>query len=339
MTAIRTRQHARNIEALVLPNTTIDRLADEALTIARSFGSYRPSEAATRTLQLHNRVQTAIDQTRRPVQQQRLYFILAQAAALLSSASVDLGLWPTAMSYASATAEYGKIIGHSGVLAYARGMQSTIAFWTGQASEAVGYAQAAVEVAPIGVATVRAQSVLARAWAHRGAVEQVRHAVRAADDARTVEGTDELHDEVGGELGFNEPRLARNTSTAWLQVDRPLEAMAAAQVAVQLLLRQQNPVWGTLQAEACLDLATCQLIGGQADAAEETLAQAETTLAPLWQMPADWKRIGVLGRVERLRMLLAAPQWRGVAVARNLADTAANFAAVGPTPPPPLPSA
>ncbi|WP_243715167.1 hypothetical protein [Micromonospora sp. KC207] len=109
-----------------------------------------------------------------------------------------------------------------------------------------------------------------------------------------------LHDAVGGEFGFTASQQARCASTAWLQVDSLNEATKAATVALKLAATQDATPWST---EARVDLATCHLPGGRLDAAQETLT-------PLWSVPAEWRRTGLLGRLGRVQELLSALRGR-----------------------------
>jgi DNA-binding XRE family transcriptional regulator len=324
-------EHAMDSGAWAVSDTSIEQLRDDAIRIARGFALLTPAVAVSETLRIRDLAVTSLERTRRPAQQQELYLLTAQAAALLASASVDLGLWAAAMQYARATETYGEVIGHAGVRAYAKGMQATVAYWTGHPTEAVQHAHAAVDVAPAGIARVRAYCVLARAWSHRGAGNEVVQALAAADDARGDHGADVLHDVIGGEFGFTASQQARCASTAWLQADRPQQAITAAATALEIAAAQPAAPWTTVQAEARVDLATCQLLSGRLDAAQETLT-------PLWSIPPDWRRTGLLGRLRRIEDLLATDAWRQVPAARQAAERVASFAATRPAPPA-LPSA
>lgn len=321
-----TSEHAMDAGAWAVSDATVEQLRDDATRIARTFTQLTPAVAVSETLRVRNLAVGLLERTRRPRQQQELYLVVAQAAALLASESVDLGLWRSAREYARAAYTYGEVIGHDGVRAYARGMQATIAYWTGQPAEAVEYAEAAVALAPAGVARVRALSVLARAWSHRGAGDEVKQAITAAEDARVADGRDLLHDIVGGEFGYTAAHQARSTSTAWLQVGRAEPAIAAAATALELAGNQPGDPWSTVPAEARVDLATCQLLAGQLD-------DARDTLAPLWSMPASWRRIGLVGRVYRVQRVLAEPTWRGVPKAQRMAQLAAGFVGAHGAPP------
>lgn len=320
-----TSEHAMDAGAWSVSEATIDQLRDDATHIARNFTLLTAAVAVSETLRVRDLAVTALERTRRPSQQQELYLITGQAAALLASASIDLGLWVSAMQYARAADTYGEIIGHPGIRTYARGMQATVAYWTGHREAAVRYAQAAVDIAPPGMARVRALCVLARAWAHRGAADKVRRALAAADSAHCDDGNDVLHDVIGGEFGFTSSQQARCASTAWLQAERPEAATAAATKALELAAQATTP-WSTVEAEARVDLATCQLLSGRLDAAREALS-------PLWSIPPDWRRTGLLGRLGRVQNLLSTARWRHVPEARQVAGLAKSFVAERPVPP------
>ncbi|WP_028192760.1 helix-turn-helix domain-containing protein [Salinispora pacifica] len=321
-----TSKHAMDAGARAVSDLTIEQLRDDAIGIARGFGQLTPAATINEALRVRGLAVEALERTRRPGQQHELYLITAQAAALLASAAADLGLWSPAMQYARAADTYGEIIGHHGVRAYARGMQATIAYWTGRYEEAVRYAAAAVDIAPPGVAHVRAQYVLARAWAHRGAVNEVRAALTSADDARSQDGNDVLHDVIGGEFGFTASQQARCASTAWLRVNKPEEATTAATQALRLAATPRGMPWSTVEGEARIDLAMCHLSTRQLDAAQDTLT-------PLWSTPPEWRRTGLLGRLDRMQELLTTDPWYQVPQARQLAERAESFVAARPTPP------
>lgn len=168
--------------------------------------------------------------------------------------------------------------------------------------------------------------MLARAWAHRGAVNEVRAALTSADDARSQDGNDVLHDVIGGEFGFTASQQARCASTAWLRVNRPEEATTAATQALRLAATPRGAPWSTVEGEARIDLAMCHLSTRQLDAAQDTLT-------PLWSTPPEWRRTGLLGRLDRMRELLTTDPWYQVPQARQLAERAESFVAARPTPP------
>lgn len=317
-----TREHALNAGALAVSDVAIEQLRDDVTRLARRFPELELQQIVGETLRIRDLAVRLLEHTRRPAQQSELYLIVAQAAALLASESVDLGLWSPAMQYARAAYAYGEIVGHAGACAYARGMQATIAYWTGQVDDAVQYAQAAADLAPAGVARVRAYSVLARALAYRGDAGAVTTAIATAADARSQAGRDELHDVVGGEFGFTVEQQARCDGTALLQVGQVMQATDAARRALDLASATQAQ-WPTVVAEARVDLAACLLLGGQLDA-------VEPTLAPVWAMPPQWRRAGLIGRIDSLRGSLNDRRWRGSSIARSTVDRAEAFVAARP---------
>lgn len=332
-TALDTRTFARNAGASAVPDTDIAELLTEIADLARAYGSQPPGAVGVRALYLHDRARGWLDNTRRLTQQTDLYLALGQCSALLTSATSDLGLWTTAEQYAAAAYDYGDSIGHAGMRAYALGLQAMIAYWTGRPAGAVGFGLRAVEAAPVGLATVRAQSLLARAWSHRGASDQVDLALQAAQAAWEEEGGDEMHDPAGGEFSWSRPQHERSASTAWLRVGRHDDASVAATHALQLIRSRAANAGGALEAEARADLAACLILRGQPDAAQEALVPVVKVLSPLWNTPADWRRAGMVSRMERIPVLLADPRWRGVSQAQDLLDMTRAFLATRPSVP------
>lgn len=148
-----TSKHAMDTGASrAVSDLTIEQLRDDAIGIARGIGQLTPTATINEALRVRGLAVEALERTRRPGQQHERDLITVQATVLLASAAVDLGLWSPAMQYARAAGTYGEIIGHAGVRAYARGMQATIAYWTGRNEEAVRYAAAAASPVPPGSA-------------------------------------------------------------------------------------------------------------------------------------------------------------------------------------------
>ncbi len=315
-----TSAHAMDAGAAAAAEETLEQLREDVIRIARDFDNQPPGVMFGETLRVRNLAFRALERTRRPAQQTDLYLVAAQCAGLACGACMDLSLWDAAMEFARAGYTYAEVIDHDGARAYSRGMQAQVAYWTGRTREALQYALAAAELAPVGVARVRAQSVLARAWSYRGGVAEVHTAVAAADAARDAEGSDDLHDRIGGEFGFSEIRQARCGGTAFLRVGEAEEAARHTRRALELYAAAPPGPWSTVEAEARADLAASQLLTDQLEAAGETLA-------PIWDMPVAWRRNGLSGRVDHLHSLLSAPRWRSSATARSLADHAEDFVA------------
>ncbi|MCI0688541.1 MAG: XRE family transcriptional regulator [Sporichthyaceae bacterium] len=299
---------------------TLEQLREDVVRIARNFDNQPPAVMFAETLRVRNLAVRALEQTRRPAQQADLYLVAAQCAGLACGACMDLSLWDAAMEFARAGYTYAEVIDHDGARAYSRGMQAQIAYWTGRTREALQYALAAAELAPAGIAQVRAQSILARAWSHRGDVAEVHAAIAAAEEGRDTDGDDDLHDTIGGEFGFSAIRQARCGGTAFLRVGEAEHAARHTRHALELVAAGPQGPWSSVEAEARSDLAASQLLIGQLDAVVDSLA-------PIWDMPVAWRRNGLSGRVDHLRTLLSAPRWRGSAAARGLADQAEEFIA------------
>ncbi len=97
-----TSDHAMDAGAWAVCEATVEQLRDDTARIASEFGTLPPALAVSQTLRVRHLASAALTRTRRPAQQHELYLVSAEAAALLASASIDLGLWPSAMRCARA---------------------------------------------------------------------------------------------------------------------------------------------------------------------------------------------------------------------------------------------
>jgi len=159
-------------------------------------------------VQLRDTAYEQLDRTRKPRQQAELYLVAGQVCGLLSSVSWDLGHAEVADEQARAAYTYGQVIDHPSLCAWARALQVTVAFWSGQPRRAATIAEAALAAAPTGTARARLHSVHARSLAMIGARQEVHAALNAAADELDRSGDDPFLDETGGELGSDRSRRA-----------------------------------------------------------------------------------------------------------------------------------
>ncbi len=129
MTARDAASHSSEAASLYLDEMTLDQLHDDLVQLARNYGRIAPAEAYQTGTTLLNQVQVLLDRTRSPQQHTKLYYAAAQASALLSALSFDLGALVPALTFARSSAQYGKTIENGSVQAYAHGLMALVAFW------------------------------------------------------------------------------------------------------------------------------------------------------------------------------------------------------------------
>ncbi len=247
-----------------------------------------------------------------------------QVAALLAVASFDLGYFPSARSFARTAAVYGESTRFTPLQAFADGTLAYIAYHTGDATEALAKANRALAYAGLGdVAQHRLHAIQARAYAHVGDVASAQRAIQLAEEAGTDQ-RDELHDAVGGEFGFSAERLAMSTSTTALLVGDSVQAEAAARRALTLLAQKpQDSQSPHIRGGAAADLAHARLLANDVDGAAEALE-------PVWEIPAEQRKTGIVVRAARIGRHLSQPAYHGAQLTRELCERIEEYTRVSP---------
>ncbi|MGC0374741.1 hypothetical protein RKD28_002257 [Streptomyces sp. SAI-229] len=324
MTARDAASHAGEAAALRLDELTLDQLNDDLLTLSRKYGCTAPSEVFQEANNLLQQVQVNLERTRAPEQHTRLYYAAAQASALLAAVSFDLGALTPAVSFARSAAQYGKTIDNGPVQAYAYGMLAFMAFWDGRPSESVRLAKAGQQFGGLGdTARRRLYAIEARAHGHLRADDQAQRAIRSALE-QTGGQRDELHDDIGGEFGFDAARTAMSNATTCLLLRDPTGAEEFASAALALLSSQpQDEVPIVVSGPAAIDLARARLMRDEVEGAQEALT-------PVFQVPPGWRGSGMMERLVAARIELTRPQFRGSPAALSLAEQIEDFSALSP---------
>ena len=149
-------------------------LTAELQRLARSYSALPPLELLGQARKLRDESRLLSERTRKPVQLADLHLVTGGACGLLAMASWDLGAWSAAIEQAHAAGNYGEVVGHRGLQAWAAGFEGLIVFWRGRPREAADVVASGLELAPRGTARARLHCIAARAWAYLGAVDRVR---------------------------------------------------------------------------------------------------------------------------------------------------------------------
>jgi transcriptional regulator with XRE-family HTH domain len=322
MAAHESQEHAGLSGASSLDTATVENLHEEVERLARAFVYAVPVPLFGQMVRTRNLTYRLLDRTRKPQQAADLYLVAGQVCGLMSSASFDLGYLDAAAEQSRAAFSYGEIIGHDELRAWSRGMQAIVAMWSGRPQEAIDLVRSGQTYVAAGTAAVRLYAIEARAWSMLAHEEAVVTAVQAAKDARAeAVGTDELHDRVGGEFGFDVARQARCHGSAFLQLEDADRAVQETQTAVQLYAEQPTERrWVVLEAEAHADLAAAYLL-------RRTLDGAREALLPVFLLTPEQRIVGVTQRLDRVRGLLTHQLYRGSAEALALSEQIEAFGA------------
>jgi tetratricopeptide (TPR) repeat protein len=146
---------------------------------------------------------TLLEAHQRPPEARDLYMLASIVSGMISKASHDLGRSHDAMTHARTMFVCADNADHLSLRAWARGLQSLIAYWAGRMQEAVRYAEAGSMFTGDlrGSVTAWLPALEARAWAQLGQTADARAAVERARDRRDHIVPDEL-DAMGGLMAF-----------------------------------------------------------------------------------------------------------------------------------------
>ncbi|MFF1640637.1 DNA-binding protein [Streptomyces sp. NPDC058246] len=324
MTAREAHDGADATATASISDNTIDELRDQVVILARRYHGLPAGKAYEEADRLRQEVERQRDRTQVPVQQQALMVLNGQTAALLAVAAFDLGYFPSARTLARAAAVYGESSRFTPLQAFADGTLAYIAYHTGNTTEAVTKANRALSHGGLGnVAQSRLHAILARAYAHLGDVTSTQQAIRHSQDS-DHDLRDELHDTVGGEFGFSPERLAMSNSTTALLIGDSAQAEAAARRALALLgEKPQDEQSAHVRAGAAADLAHARLLADDVDGAAEALA-------PVWDVPADQRKTGIVVRAARIGRHLSRPPYHGAPLPTELRERIEDFTRVSP---------
>ncbi|MEV6527450.1 hypothetical protein AB0M43_36550 [Longispora sp. NPDC051575] len=298
---------------------TVEQLHEDVYRMARAYGTTSPLHLLIEARRSRELACDLLERTRRPNQTRELYSVAGRLCALMASASFDLGVWSSAVEQARAATVYAEVIEDPELGAWARGTQALIAYWMDQPRRAADYVAAALVYAPAGAATARLHAIGSRAFSHLGDVGRTGSSLQAADLAlEQATGELELHEQIGGEFGWDLARHAACAGTALLQVGQFGPAARRTQQALDLLDASNTET----PHRAHIDLALAQLGSGELDA---TVSELTT----VWEIPPDQRRTTVTGRLLALNRALSAAQWRDVGQADQLRDRIEVFTTEG----------
>jgi hypothetical protein len=299
---------------------SVEHVRFELVRLANRYSSVPPLEFLAETRRVRDQAYRLSKRTSRPGQLADLQVATGAACGLMAVASFDLAIWAAAIEQAHAAFLYAESADHRGLQAWAAGFQGLIGYWNGRPREAVEAIGSGLGVAPEGTARARLHSISARAWAHLGAHDQAREALAAADRERDRigdSGTDDLHDEIGGEFGWGPARQAMCSASALLLIgDADAAAIRAAEA---IRLHGSDKTGSLVDMTARVDLAQAELARGQLDAAQDALR-------PVWLLAPPHRRYSLVRRLEGVAAALAGPRYLDARDAAELAGQITAFA-------------
>jgi len=260
----------------------------------------------------------------KPTLTRDLYLLAGVVSGLIAKASHDLNRPHDAMTHARTLYVCADNAGHPGLRAWARGLQSLIAYWAGRPQEAVRYARSGAEMAEDLTGSVSAwlPALEARAWALISIPSEATDALGRAADRRAAHEPDDL-DAIGGLLTF--PQAKQNYYAAGTYVFLEEEHQRAQSEALSALdlFEHGRPEDRSFsdEAGARAELALARVRGNEVDGAREALA-------PVLELTPERRIGGIVTSAARVHQALNDRHHASSPVARNLREEIESFCRV-----------
>lgn len=253
-----------------------------------------------------------------------LYLLAGVVSGMISKASHDLGRTHEAMTHARTLYVCADNADHQGLRAWARGLQSLIAYWAGRPQQAVRYARTGTEAASALRGSVAAwlPALEARAWAAMSNDKEATIALGAASDKRSAHAPDDL-DAIGGILGFPAAKQSYYAAGTYVYLDgQQGQAESQALTALELFEngRPQDRSFSD-EAGSRAELALARVHAGHLDGAREAIA-------PLLDLSPDRRIGGIVLSAERVHQALGAKHHGRSPIARDLREEIEAFCRV-----------
>jgi hypothetical protein len=268
-------------------------------------------------------VTDAVTCNKYPNQLRDLYLDNSRLSGLMAHICLDLGDYFSADTHARASWLSADLAGHTQMQAWARALQSLVAYWDERYDDAVTAAEDGLQSTHDGTVVVRLRGLQARAHARSRNQTAALAALKAAETAR-----DQIRspDEITGIFTIPEAKQAAYAGTTLLTFDRPdLVRRGITESERALALYQESApadrsVGDILAAR--LDLVTAHV-------ADESLDGAETELAPVLATPVGQRTASIVRRSLTVSNELARPRYAASRQAMRIRRYIASFAAEG----------
>ncbi|MEU3895614.1 helix-turn-helix transcriptional regulator [Streptomyces sp. NPDC045251] len=333
--AWRSAEFARFIAQRNADEVVVEQLEADVGRLARTYVSHPLMEQYVEIKRLRDGVFELLRGRQHPRQTTDLYLSASRLCGLSAHVCLDLGDYDSAATHARTARACAEVVGHEGMFAWVRAVESLIAYWMGRHEQAARLAQAGLCHRASGTIGARLASLEARALAICGDSGRALDALADAERSReAITG----RDEVGGVFDFPAAKQFAYAGTTLLAVggqEQVQRAIVSAETAIRLYRSADgdDQSVGDLFA-AHLDLARGHLLLGDLDGTAERLGFV-LEASPERMSASIVRRLTALGRE------LGAPQYGGAAQAVHLRERLQHTAVRASLPaahPPELPT-
>jgi len=292
----------------------LDQLRDDVCVLANDYIREPLITIVGDLVSTQETVFRLLEGKQKPARTRDLYVLAGILSGLLAKTSHDLGRYHDAMTQARTLYVCADNADHNGLRAWARGLQSLIAYWAGRPQEATRYAQAGTDMAHAlnGSVSTWLASLEARAWAMLSARDEATAAIARAEDRRAAYEPDDL-DAIGGLLTFPQAKQHYYAAGAYVFLEgEESRAQREAQASIELYESGDTQVRSfSDEAGAHAELALARVRTGELDGARDALA-------PVLDLPPERRIGGIVASAGRVHDALRTRSYATSPLARDL---------------------
>ncbi|GGN41542.1 XRE family transcriptional regulator [Streptomyces fuscichromogenes] len=333
--AVMSADFARFIAQRNADEFVVEQLEADVARLARAYVSHPLLELYVEIKRLRDGAFELLRGRQHPRQTADLYVAASRLCGLSAHVCLDLGDYDSAATHARTARAGAEAVGHEGMLAWVRAVESLIAYWTGRYEQAARLAQAGRHHRAHGSIGARLASLEARALAIVGDRAGAVAALADADRSREAMAG---HDDVPGIFAFPTAKQFAYAGTTNLAVggrDHVQQAIVSADTAIRLYRSadDDDQSVGDLFA-AHVDLARGHLLLGDLDG-------TEAMLGFVLESPPERMSASIVRRLTALGRELSGPQYGGAVQAAHLRERLQHTAVLAASPaahPPELPT-
>jgi hypothetical protein len=257
----------------------------------------------------------------KPALSRDLYLMAGIVSGLIAKAHHDLKRPHDAMTHARTLHICADNAGHKGLRAWARGLQSLIAYWAGRPQEAVRYARSGAEAAADlpGSVSTWLPALEARAWAIMSIPSEALDALGRANDRRERYQQDDL-DLIGGLFTFPQAKQSYYAAGTYVSLDGEYQRAQVEAMSALDLFERGRPEDRSFsdEAGAHAELTLARVCAGEIEGARDALA-------PVLDLAPERRITGIVTSAARVHQALGSRDHIGSPIARDLRDEIESF--------------
>jgi DNA-binding XRE family transcriptional regulator len=251
----------RRAEASDLGTSTLQQLEELVEDLGIEYFTTPPAEFRVTVLSWRRYVARLLEGRLTLRERRQLYAVAGWLSALVAEASLALG--EHAEPHCTTALSLAQQVGDAHLAGWIHGTQAQIALYTGDPHDAVTFAQAGRQIAPVGsAALVRACALEARAHGRCGDLAEAEHALSRAEHALDVR----TEPQTRSFFSFDMPYVPYYAGTTYVWLGETARARIWASQAIELCDADPFP-WPVARTSARVDLAVALTQAGEHDGA------------------------------------------------------------------------